>query len=112
MLDLNLVRGYRHKRRCHHYMQQCLLQSYLSVSPPLSDGLTRVEEHRRMVAALHRKGLRVVADVVFNHVLPMGLGSSTMCPELAVFPKLAETLSVSMVARLCSVCKCVCVHEI
>ena len=35
---------------------------------PLSDGLTRVEEHRRMVAALHRKGLRVVADVVFNHV--------------------------------------------
>ncbi|CAE7565849.1 PU1, partial [Symbiodinium natans] len=40
------------------------------------DGLARVEEHRRMVAALHRKGLRVVADVVFNHVLASGPESS------------------------------------
>ncbi|CAE7426435.1 SBE1, partial [Symbiodinium pilosum] len=36
------------------------------------DGLARVLEHRRMVAGLHKKGLRVVADVVFNHVFGSG----------------------------------------
>ncbi|CAK9032481.1 Pullulanase 1 [Durusdinium trenchii] len=36
------------------------------------DGLARVLEHRRMVTGLHRKGLRVVADVVFNHVFGSG----------------------------------------
>jgi len=36
------------------------------------DGLCRVSEHRRMVTGLHRKGLRVVADVVFNHVFGSG----------------------------------------
>ena len=36
------------------------------------DGLCRILEHRRMVTGLHRKGLRVVADVVFNHVFGSG----------------------------------------
>ncbi|CAJ1444413.1 unnamed protein product, partial [Effrenium voratum] len=36
------------------------------------DGLARVLEHRRMVTALHGKGLRVIADVVFNHVFGGG----------------------------------------
>ncbi|CAE7339651.1 PU1 [Symbiodinium sp. KB8] len=36
------------------------------------DGMARVLEHRRMVAGLHKKGLRVIADVVFNHVFGSG----------------------------------------
>eukprot|EP00930_Biecheleria_cincta_P021508 TRINITY_DN15926_c0_g3_i1.p1 TRINITY_DN15926_c0_g3~~TRINITY_DN15926_c0_g3_i1.p1 ORF type:complete len:1787 (-),score=284.53 TRINITY_DN15926_c0_g3_i1:107-5446(-) len=36
------------------------------------DGLARVTEHRRMVAGLHKKGLRVVVDVVYNHVFGSG----------------------------------------
>jgi len=32
------------------------------------DGLARIVEHRRMVAGLSSKGLRVVLDVVYNHV--------------------------------------------
>ena len=31
------------------------------------DGLARVREFRGMVQALHRRGLRVVLDVVYNH---------------------------------------------
>ena len=31
------------------------------------DGPARVREFRGMVAALHRRGLRVVLDVVYNH---------------------------------------------
>eukprot|EP00931_Biecheleriopsis_adriatica_P016555 TRINITY_DN12162_c0_g1_i1.p1 TRINITY_DN12162_c0_g1~~TRINITY_DN12162_c0_g1_i1.p1 ORF type:complete len:606 (+),score=112.92 TRINITY_DN12162_c0_g1_i1:164-1981(+) len=36
------------------------------------DGGTRILEHRRMVDALHSKGLRVVVDVVYNHTLASG----------------------------------------
>ncbi|CAE7565736.1 PU1 [Symbiodinium natans] len=36
------------------------------------DGMARVHEHRRMIAGLHKKGLRVVADVVFNHAFGSG----------------------------------------
>lgn len=36
------------------------------------DGVARVLEHRRMVAALHAKGLRLIVDVVYNHTLASG----------------------------------------
>lgn len=36
------------------------------------DGFARIVEHRRMVSALHAKGLRVVVDVVYNHTLASG----------------------------------------
>jgi len=36
------------------------------------DGGQRILEHRRMVKALHEKGLRVVVDVVYNHTLGSG----------------------------------------
>eukprot|EP00930_Biecheleria_cincta_P056506 TRINITY_DN42611_c0_g1_i1.p1 TRINITY_DN42611_c0_g1~~TRINITY_DN42611_c0_g1_i1.p1 ORF type:complete len:1074 (-),score=162.21 TRINITY_DN42611_c0_g1_i1:240-3422(-) len=36
------------------------------------DGGARILEHRRMIAALHAKGLRVVLDVVYNHTLASG----------------------------------------
>mmetsp|Transcript_37568 Transcript_37568/g.116746 ORF Transcript_37568/g.116746 Transcript_37568/m.116746 type:complete len:561 (+) Transcript_37568:1089-2771(+) len=40
------------------------------------DGPARVLEHRRMVEALHAKGLRVVLDVVYNHTHASGPDSS------------------------------------
>ena len=32
------------------------------------DGITRIKELKQMIAAFHKKGLRVVMDVVYNHV--------------------------------------------
>ncbi len=36
------------------------------------DGLERILEYRHMVQALHALGLRVVLDVVYNHVFAAG----------------------------------------
>lgn len=36
------------------------------------DGVTRIREFREMVAALNRRGLRVVMDVVYNHTTAAG----------------------------------------
>jgi pullulanase len=33
------------------------------------DGVTRIKEFKEMVQAMHRKGLRVVMDVVYNHTM-------------------------------------------
>lgn len=42
--------------------------SYASVP----DGPARIREHRAMVQALHKMGLRVVLDVVYNHTFAAG----------------------------------------
>ena len=34
-----------------------------------SDGITRIKEFKQLVQAMHRKGLRVVMDVVYNHTM-------------------------------------------
>ena len=36
------------------------------------DGPARIREHRAMVQALHKMGLRVVLDVVYNHTFAAG----------------------------------------
>ncbi|MBV1775296.1 pullulanase-type alpha-1,6-glucosidase [Burkholderiaceae bacterium DAT-1] len=42
-----------------------------------ADGLTRIREFRAMVADLHRSGLRVVTDMVFNHTADSGSDGRT-----------------------------------
>ena len=39
-----------------------------SYASKLSDPLSRIEDCKNMVAAFHKKGIRVVMDVVYNHV--------------------------------------------
>ncbi len=39
-----------------------------SFSTNPSDGITRIKELKTMIAAMHKAGLRVVMDVVYNHV--------------------------------------------
>ena len=40
-----------------------------SYSSNPSDGITRIKEFKTMVQAMHKKGLRVVMDVVYNHTM-------------------------------------------
>lgn len=40
-----------------------------SYSTDPENGLTRIKEFKTMVAAMHKKGLRVVMDVVYNHTM-------------------------------------------
>ncbi len=42
------------------------------------DGVTRTREYREMVAGLHNAGLRVVADVVYNHTTAAGQDSRSV----------------------------------
>ena len=95
--------------------------SYAS-TPTAADGGTRVEEFRTMVGALHRMGLRVVLDQVFNHTTTSGqeptsvldrivpgyyyrldpLGkvyASTCCPNIATEHVMAEKIMVDTVVR-------------
>lgn len=45
-------------------------------------GGERVLEFRRMIQALHRKGLRVVLDVVFNHTYAAGLAGESVLDKI------------------------------
>jgi pullulanase len=47
-----------------------------------SDGLARVRELRQMVAALHRLGLRVVMDVVYNHTSASGQAANSVLDQI------------------------------
>ena len=49
------------------------------------DGPARIREHRAMVQALHKMGLRVVLDVVYNHTFAAGVaaGSSDVLHQVA-----------------------------
>lgn len=40
-----------------------------SYSTNPADGITRIKEFKQLIQALHRKGLRVVMDVVYNHTM-------------------------------------------
>lgn len=40
-----------------------------SYSSNPDDGITRIKEFKQMVQAMHKKGLRVVMDVVYNHTM-------------------------------------------
>lgn len=46
------------------------------------EGGARVLEFREMVQALHRKGLRVVLDVVFNHTFAAGLADEAVLDKI------------------------------
>lgn len=45
-------------------------------------GGERVKEFRELVAGLHRKGLRVVIDIVFNHTFSSGLAKESVLDKL------------------------------
>src|SRR5204863_3212390 len=50
-------------------------QAYSSVRDPLG----AVDEFRDMVKALHRAGIEVILDVVFNHTGEVGVDGPTLC---------------------------------
>lgn len=41
------------------------------------DGAGRTLEFREMVVGIHRRGLRVVLDVVYNHTFSSGTGNAS-----------------------------------
>lgn len=93
-----------------------------ATTPAAADGGHRVAEFRTMVSALHRLGLRVVLDQVFNHTPGVGqdprsvldrivpgyyyrldadgtVFTSTCCPNVAVERVMAGKLVVDLVVR-------------
>jgi pullulanase-type alpha-1,6-glucosidase len=46
------------------------------------EGTPRIVEFRRMVAALHRLGLRVVLDVVYNHTMASGVEAFSVLDQI------------------------------
>ena len=70
------------------------------------DGSARIREHRAMVQALHKMGLRVVLDVVYNHTFAAGepLGSR-IARQHEVCVKMPASGHLQRVAHCSSACK-------
>ncbi len=61
------------------------------------EGGARTEQFRRMVAALHRAGLRVVLDVVYNHTAAAGQAATSVLDEIVpgYYQRLSATGAVT-----------------
>jgi pullulanase-type alpha-1,6-glucosidase len=76
--------------------------SYAS-TPAKADGGARVAEFRTMVGALHRDGLRVVLDQVFNHTPTSGLAPTSVLDK--VVPGYYQRLNASGAVETSTCCQ-------
>ncbi|MFC1406845.1 MULTISPECIES: pullulanase-type alpha-1,6-glucosidase [Streptacidiphilus] len=62
-----------------------------------ADGTARTEQFRQMVAALHRIGLRVVMDVVYNHTAASGEAATSVLDQIVpgYYQRLSATGAVT-----------------